>query len=48
MPLSKSSTGTFILGSMNMRDPGIFQARSDTGKACLMSILRFFKASKTK
>jgi hypothetical protein len=35
MPLIRSSTGTRILGSMNMREPGIFQARSDTGKVCL-------------
>ena len=48
MPLIKSSTGTFIFGSMNMREPGIFQARSLTLKVCLRSILRDFKASKTK
>ena len=34
MPLIKSSTGTFILGSMNMREPGIFQARSLTLMVC--------------
>ena len=31
MPLSRSSTDTCILGSMNMREPGIFQARTLTG-----------------
>jgi hypothetical protein len=35
MPLIRSSTGTCILGSMNMREPGIFQARSLTGRVCV-------------
>ena len=39
MPLIKSSTGTCILGSMNMREPGIFQARSLTGSFWLALIL---------
>jgi hypothetical protein len=34
MPLTRSSTGTCILGSMNMREPGVFQARSLTGRVC--------------
>ncbi len=31
MPCNSSSTFTGFLGSMNMREPGCFQARSDTG-----------------
>ena len=34
MPCSNSSTRTGFLGSMNMREPGAFQARSDTGTTC--------------
>jgi hypothetical protein len=45
MPLSRSSTGTCILGSMNMREPGIFQARSLTGKVWSSVILRLRSAS---
>ena len=48
MPLTRSSTGTFIFGSMNIREPGIFQARSLTGKVCFKSILRDLRASNTK
>ena len=39
--------GTCILGSMNMREPGIFQARSLTGSFCSSVILRARSASKT-
>ncbi len=48
MPLMRSSTGTFILGSMNMREPGIFQARSLTGSVCLRSIFFALSASNTR
>ena len=48
MPLIRSSTGTCILGSMNMRDPSIFQARSLTGKVCASVIFLLRSASKTR
>ena len=48
MPRSKSSTGTFILGSMNMREPGIFQARVLTGKVCSRLIFLLLRASNTR
>jgi len=40
--LIRSSTGTFIFGSMNMREPGIFQARSLTGRVWV----RYFSSPK--
>ena len=48
MPRSKSSTGTFILGSMNMREPGIFHARALTGKVCSRLIFLLLRASNTR
>ena len=48
MPLIRSSTGTFILGSMNMREPGMRQALGLTGRAWFKSNLRARKASNTK
>src|SRR5574343_481402 len=48
MPLIKSSTGTCIFGSMNMREPGIFQARSDTGRACCRLSFLARRASNTR
>ena len=48
MPLSKSSTGTCILGSMNMREPSIFQALVLTEKVCCNVIFFWRKASNTK
>ena len=48
MPLSRSSTGTCIFGSMNMREPGIFQARSLTPKVWVRLIFWARKASNTR
>ncbi|MNV78833.1 hypothetical protein D3C71_1723490 [compost metagenome] len=48
MPLIRSSTGTCILGSMNMREPGIFHARSLTGKRCSSVIFLARSASNTR
>jgi hypothetical protein len=48
MPLIRSSTGTCIFGSMNMREPGIFQARTLTGSVCFRSSFFDFSASNTR
>ena len=48
MPLTRSSTGTCMRGSMNMREPGIFQARSLTGSVWVSVILRDLSASNTR
>ena len=48
IPLIRSSTGTCILGSMNMREPGIFQARTLTGSVCCRSIFLARSASNTR
>ena len=48
MPLIRSSTGTCIFGSMNMREPGIFQARSLTPKVWVREILPALSASNTR
>ena len=48
MPLSKTSTGTCILGSMNMREPSIFQALGLTEKVCCKLIFFWRSASNTK
>ena len=45
MPFRRSSTGTCILGSMNIREPAIFQARTLTGKVCCRVIFLLFSAS---
>ncbi|MCY1539939.1 hypothetical protein D9M68_755500 [compost metagenome] len=44
-PLIRSSTGTCILGSMNMREPGIFQARGLTGRVWVSVIFLARSAS---
>lgn len=48
IPLMRSSTGTCILGSMNMREPGIFQASTLTGSFCSSVIFLARSASKTR
>ena len=48
IPLIKSSTGTCIWGSMNMREPGIFQARTLTGSVCVSASFLARRASNTK
>ncbi len=48
MPLIRSSTGTCIFGSMNMREPGIFQARGLTGRVCCRLIFLALSASNTR
>ena len=48
MPLMRSSTGTCILGSMNMREPGIFQARTLTGSFWSSEIFLERSASNTR
>ena len=48
MPRSNSSTDTGLFGSMNMRDPGAFQARSDTGTAFSGVSVFCFKAENAR
>ncbi len=48
IPLIRSSTGTCMLGSMNIREPGIFQARRLTGSVCFRSIFLLRSASNTR
>jgi hypothetical protein len=48
MPRINSSTVTGFLGSMNVREPSAFHARSDTGTGCVSWICFCFNAAKVR
>ena len=48
MPRNNSATVTGFFGSMNMREPPIFQARSDTGTVCSSVMVRALRAAKAR
>jgi hypothetical protein len=48
MPLISSSTATGLLGSMNMREPSLFDARTETGTTWLSVIVFCFSAANVR